>query len=383
MQVAARLNKPKLVLSPLAAMRRAVLDVLRRWSQLTPAGGETIRRLEEVFAGYAGGHALAVSSGTMALEVALRAAGVGRGDEVVLSAYDWGAAAGAVLRCGARPVFADVDPRTLTLSPVSLARCVASRTRAVVITHWGGCPADLAGILEVARRHRLFTLEDCAQGLGAMWGDRPVGSFGDAAAFSFGWGKLVSAGEGGVVVFRDEALWRRAVGLSQHPLRQLREAANGLRDLAMNARMHPLAAAMVLAQWELWPKWLERRRAACLELSGRLAGREGVAAPVDPPYGKHSFHRYLLRLWEEPLASHLLEALKTRGWPVAPAFPHETLCQRAGLRQGRKRIRCQHAEQACRTTLVVELDWARVTRSRLQRLARLLSAEVTRWQSRR
>jgi dTDP-4-amino-4,6-dideoxygalactose transaminase len=182
------------------AMRRAVLEALRDWPQ-TPAGGAPIRKIEELLSEYVGGRALAVGSGTVALEVALRAAGVGPGDEVVLPAYDWGAAAGAVLRCGAQPVFADVDAVRATLDPASLKARITRRTVAVVVTHWAGCPADLDAILAVARSRGLFVIEDCAQALGARYQGRPVGSFGDAAVFSFGWGKLVCAGEGGAVVF--------------------------------------------------------------------------------------------------------------------------------------------------------------------------------------
>lgn len=361
-----------------AAVRRAVLEVLRDWERLTPSGGELIRAVEERFSTYLGlPHALAVASGTAGLEAALRAAGVGAGDEVVLPAYDWGAAAGAVLRCGAKPVFADIDPLTATLDPVSFEAGITSRTVAVVVTHLAGCPADLDSILAVARKRGLFVLEDCAQALGTQYRGRPVGSFGDAAVFSFGWGKLVCAGEGGLVAFRDGDLWQRAVGLSQHPLRQLREGVNGFGDLAMNARMHPLAAAMILAQWPVWPQRLERRRAACLEFSRRLAGLDGLVAPVDPPHGKHSFHRYALALPNEAVTSQLVYSLSAMGWPVSGSPIIEPLHLRAPFRGHYQPGDFPQAERRCRASMLVAPDWSRVARAYLRRLADAIRREVS------
>lgn len=359
-----------------AGMRRAVLNVLRHWD-LTPTGGQLVRDLEETFSRYMmGAHALAVSSGTAALEVALRAAQVGPDDEVVLPAYDWGAATGAVLRCGAKPVFADVDPSTTALDAGSLAARITRRTVAVVVTHWAGCPANLDPILTVARRHGLFVLEDCAQALGALYHSRPVGSFGDAAAFSFGWGKLVCAGEGGMLVFQDNALWRRAVGLSQHPVRQVRDGADGLGDLALNARMHPLAAALVLAQWEMWPRWLERRRRNCLYLSRRLRGLAGVCAPCDPPYGRHSFHRYFIGLPNETVAIQVAQVLNSLGFPVNSGY----ICRPLHLRepfQGSYALgHCPQAERRCRAALGIEADWTRVSGAWVRGLADALRREI-------
>jgi dTDP-4-amino-4,6-dideoxygalactose transaminase len=358
------------------AMRRAVLEVLRQW-ELTPNGGAPVCTLEELFAQYLGGrHTLAVSSGTTGLEVVLRAGGVGPGDEVVLPAYDWGAAAGAALRCGAQPVFADVDPITATLDAESLASRIGPRTRAVVVTHYAGCPADLDAVMPAARRHGLFVVEDCAQALGARYHERPVGTFGDAAVFSFGWGKLLCAGEGGLLAFQDVALWRRAVGLSQHPLRQLRQGAAELGDLAMNARLHPLAAALVLAQWELWPQWLERRRFACLTLSEALRSIPGTIMPQDPPYGRHSFHRFLLTLPNEQAACQVRQRLIGDGYPVTCGTVQEPLHRRAPFRARFRPGDCPQAEDWCRAALCVQADWTRASSSWVRCLARALRRAI-------
>ncbi|MGC8794148.1 MAG: DegT/DnrJ/EryC1/StrS family aminotransferase [Bryobacteraceae bacterium] len=354
----------------------AVRDVLEHW-ELTPAGAEPIWKLERLFRDHlGGGHPLAVSSATVGLEVALRTVGVAPGDEVVMSAYDWGAAAGAVVRCGALPVFADIAAATPTLDPESLASRISPRTRAVVVTHYGGCPAYLDAVTELAQRHNLSVIEDCAQALGARYGGRPVGSFGDAAVFSFGWGKLLSAGEGGLVAFRDAALWRRAVGLCQHPLRQVREGATGQGDLAMNARIHPLAAALVLAQWELWPQWLERRRTVCLRLAQALLGVQGVLVPGDPVYGVHSFHRFLIVLPDEVAAQRVAEGMRERGFPVLGSLVREPLHLRAPFRDRYSPGDCPQAEHWCRAALCIEADWTRVPWSWTRRLAAALRGEL-------
>lgn len=361
-----------------AALRRALLEVLRDWDHLTPAGGEIIQTLEKTLAAYSGvPHTLAVANATMAIEVALRAAGLGPGDEIVLPAVDWGAAAGAVLRLGAKPVFADVEPLTATLDATSLEACTSSRTAGVVVTHWAGCPANLDEILRLAQRRGLFVLEDCAQALGTLCHDRPVGSFGHAAVWSFGWGKLICAGEGGLVAFRDRDLWRRAVGLSQHPLRQLRERAMEVGDLALNARMHPLAAAMITSQWPIWPRRLERKRRVCLELSRRLSRVGGLMVPGDPPWGRHSFHRYVIGLPDEADASSLIRVLSAEGFPVFGSPVAEPLHLREPFRADYRPGDCPQAERYCRTSIVAAMGWLRVSPAYLRAFAAAVKREIS------
>jgi dTDP-4-amino-4,6-dideoxygalactose transaminase len=358
------------------SVEQAVLAVLRRWDELTPGGGGPIRELEERFCTWLGGrYTLATGSATSAIEVALRAAGIGPGDEVILSAYDWGAAAGAVLRCGARPVFADIELKTATLDPESVQACLSPRTVALVITHLYGCPADMERLLALARRHHLFVLEDCAQALGAHYRGRPVGGFGDAAAFSFGWGKLLSAGEGGMLVLRDESLWRRALGLSQHPLRQFRDAGTTepYGDLALNARMHPLAAAMVLAQWETWPSQLHQRRSACLRLSEMLRDIPQIEPPQDPPGSLHTFHRYsILILADGITAADIVSPLAALGFPVHPDYVRTPLHLRSLLRDDTRQGKCPQAERRCRSSFGLDLKGNRISRKWGERFAHAL-----------
>lgn len=354
------------------ALVREVLRVLRRWDTLTPAGGEPVRRLEEQFCRMFGfDHGLALASGTMALEVALRAAGIGLGDEVVVAAYDWGAAAGAVLRCGAVPVLADIDPVRATLDPGSLRAAVTGRTAAVVVTHLFGCPADMAGVLAVARRHGLLVVEDCCQALGARLGGRPVGTFGDAAAFSFGWGKIVCGGEGGMLVVRDEELWRRAIWVSQHPWRQVLETGTEgpLSDMALNGRIHPLAATLARAQLGDLPRVVARRRRACRYLSRHLRGLTGVLLPPeDPPDGRHAFHRYSPLVAEGIPAEAVVASLFTAGWPVHQGYVRP-LYLRELFRERYRPDDFPGAERRWRQSLGIDADWPRVGPRWLNRLA--------------
>lgn len=259
------------------------------------AGGGPVRDLEAAFARMVGVRfALALASGTMALEVALRALGVGLGDEVILSPYDWGAAAGAALRLGAIPVFADIDPRTYTLDPASVADRVTPLTKAIVVTHLFGHPAALEPIREVARRYELPVIEDCAQALGSRYRGRPVGTFGAFGCFSLGWGKVVTGGEGGILVTNEERLFEKALFWSQHPLRQLADAGRvgPLGDLGPNGRIHPLAAVIASVQLQDLDRRLRSRRAHCEFLSRGLEGIPGIRPVLVAPDCESTYHRY-------------------------------------------------------------------------------------------
>lgn len=363
-----------------ARNRRQLRNVLERaLSQLDAglSGGGVVANLEETFLQWIGaGHALAVSSGTAAIEVALRAAGVGPGDEVITSSYDWGAAAGAILRCGATPVFADVDWKTGAIDANCVRPLVTPRTTALVVTHLAGCPANLDGLMEVAQRHKLFVLEDACQALGARYRARPVGAWGDAAAFSFGPAKLLSVGEGGMLVVRDAGVRRRAVQVSQHPLRQLAQTGElGWGDLAMNARIHPLAAALAIAQWPAWPRRLRTRRRHCKQLSKLLTPLVGLYPPNDPEYGEHAFHRYVLLIEDAHQVAPFISGLLRRGIAANAGPIEQPLHLRAlPFRASFRATECPVAERRCRHTVGIELPWFQVTLGRLGQLAARIAA---------
>jgi len=172
----------------------AVVGVLRT-SRL--ALGPKMEELEEAVASYAGvPYGVALASGTAGLHLGLAALGIGEGDEVILPSFTFIAAANAVLYRRALPVFADIDPLTLNLNPESVARAITPRTRAIIVVHFGGRPADMDALTAIARRHSLALIEDAAHAHGACWRGTPVGNFGVAATFSFQLFKLITAGEG-------------------------------------------------------------------------------------------------------------------------------------------------------------------------------------------
>ena len=191
---------------------------------------------------------IALSSGTNALQVALASVGVGRDDEVICPAYDWPAAAAVVRSLAARPVFAQVDPETLTIDPVDARRRVTPKTKAIVATHLFGIPADVPAIRRYADHLGLPVVEDAAQALGAKLDGAPVGSLGAAAAFSLGPGKLVDCGEGGVATFQHRELYEHAMAFSQHPVRQLLVGLTPQTE-GFSARMPSISA--ILAAYAL------------------------------------------------------------------------------------------------------------------------------------
>ena len=185
--------------SDVQALRRVLQS--GRWDALK---GEEVSRFEAEFAAYQGAaHGVAVTNGTVALKLALIAAGVGPGDEVIVPGYTFIATATAALELGAIPIFADVDPHTYTLDPDSVAACVTPRTRAIMPVHLGGCPADMDGLLAVAQRHGLAVVEDAAQAWGASWNGSRVGTIGQCGIVSFHASKNLTAGEGGMVLCND------------------------------------------------------------------------------------------------------------------------------------------------------------------------------------
>jgi len=265
---------------------RAVLAVLRS-GQL--AQGPVVRRFEVRFARYVGvREAVAVSSGTAALQVALLAHGIGLGDEVVTSPFTFAATANAVLATGARPVFADVSEEDFNLDPARCAERIGERTRALLPVHLYGQPADIEALLALAHRHGLALIEDACQAVGASFGGRKVGSFG-TGCFSFYATKNMTTGEGGMITTDDPGLAARARLLRDHGQRRRYVS----EVLGYNLRLTEMAAALGLAQLQKLDALNERRRANARYLTERLVG---VATPRELPDRYHVYHQYTVRV---------------------------------------------------------------------------------------
>ncbi len=233
------------------------------WNYLSAITGDgPVRDLEKALGRHFGSRwVVALTSGSMALHVALLASGVGPGDEVILPAVTWPQVIFAIRHCGATPVMADIAPRAVTVDPASVAKRLSAKTRAILATHLYGFPADLERLRSMAQSAGASLISDAAQGVGTLIRGKPVGTMGDFVALSFGRGKLLNAGEGGALICRRRELYERAIRVSQHPLRMHRDIddpalRDGINPLGLNGRLHPLVASLALGQLQ----GLSRRR---------------------------------------------------------------------------------------------------------------------------
>uniref|UniRef100_A0A7C3WUU8 Aminotransferase class I/II-fold pyridoxal phosphate-dependent enzyme n=1 Tax=Dictyoglomus turgidum TaxID=513050 RepID=A0A7C3WUU8_9BACT len=232
-------------------LRRAITD----WDYLSGISGEgPIAEFEAEFAKIMESeYAIALTNATSALYVALMASGIGKGDEVILPSYTWPQTLTPVILTGATPVFADIQRDTVTVSPESVKKLINRKTRAIIAVHLYGIPSDVFTLHKIAKDHGCILIYDSAQGLGSYLNDKPLGTYGDFVAYSFGRSKLFSVGEGGALICRNRDLYEKAVAFSQHPLRihkdidntEMREKVDGI---SMNFRLHPLVASLALGQ---------------------------------------------------------------------------------------------------------------------------------------
>lgn len=278
----------------------AVVEVLRGdWLTTGPAVGE----FETSFAHYVGtDHAVAVSNGTAALHLAVLAAGIGPGDEVIVPALTFAASANCVRYAGGTVVFADVRDDTLTVDPDHVASLITSRTKAIVAVDYAGLPCDLDELLKLSSRHGLILIEDACHAVGAEYGGRMIGSIANLSAFSFHPVKHVTTGEGGMITTRDEALASRLRRLRNHGIatdHRQRELQGTWRydmvELGFNYRLPDVLCALGTSQLRKLPKWIERRRALAARYGSLLAGGHDLRLPAEPGDRRHAWHLYPIR----------------------------------------------------------------------------------------
>lgn len=317
--------------------KRAVNEVLERRSPFRYYGPDpayAVNALEQTVASLIGiEHAVGVTSGTAALIVALRALGVGPGDEVIVPAATFYGCVNAVVACQAVPVFADLDD-SVSISAEGVERVITPRTRAVMVVHWRGAAADLQPLLDVGKRHGVAILEDCAQSFGAQYHDRYVGALGDINIFSFQMNKVISAGEGGMVVTNDPTLHQRAVACQDQGTPRKSDGAEVAPFFGENYRMSELTAALLLEQ----VKKLERLRAHVRRLGGIILDSvqdlPGVnARPLADPAGDTGVSPALI--FDTPeLCAWARQALAAEGVPIkfpyggVPVYMHEPIVRK-------------------------------------------------------
>jgi perosamine synthetase len=247
-----------------------------------------IHRFEQVFADYVGTrHALSTSSCTGALHLSLLALGLGPGDEVLVPEITWIATASAVRYVGATPVFVDVEPDTWCLNPESARRAITPRTKAIIPVHLYGHPVDMTAVTELAQENNLTVLEDAAPALGAEANGEKVGSIGHVACFSFQGAKIMTCGEGGMLVTDDEGLFLRAKYLGDHGRDTKRAFVN--TAIGFKYKMSNLQAAMGLAQIERIEELVERKRLIFRWYQERLSGVRGLTLNIERPWARNIY----------------------------------------------------------------------------------------------
>jgi dTDP-4-amino-4,6-dideoxygalactose transaminase len=321
----------------------AVVDVLRRGTVNRWTGDEN-RLFEEAFArAFGGRHAIAVANGTLALQLALHAIGLEPGDEVVVPARSFFATAAVVPLEGGRPVFADVDLDTQNLTAASVAAVLTERTRAVICVHLGGHPCDMDPLLELTRDRGLRLIEDCAQAHGALYKGRPVGALGDVGCFSFCQDKIMTTGgEGGMLLTRDERLWRRAWEFKDHGKSHEavfeRQHPSGFRWLhesfGSNYRLTEMQAAIGRSQLGKLDRWVAKRRRLARVLHSALAEHPLLRVPFESGYARHAFYKFTLFVRPEWLADgwtrdRLIDEINQLGIPCISGWCPEIYREKA------------------------------------------------------
>jgi dTDP-4-amino-4,6-dideoxygalactose transaminase len=291
--------------------------------------GPEVAAFESEFAAFCGAaHCVGVANGTDAVELALRAAGVGAGADVVLPANTFVATAEAVVRAGARPVFADVDPEYLLLDPASAAAAVTPATVALMPVHLYGQLAPMKPLGDVAAERGIAVIEDAAQSHGAAQGDHQPGSVGLAAAISFYPGKNLGAyGDAGAVVTNSAALAQQVRLLGDHgSARKYEHSAIGF-----NSRLDALQAVVLRAKLRQLARWNEQRRQAALRYQELLGGLDDIVLPRTAPGNLHVWHLYVVQV---PRREQVLEALHQAGVQAAIHYPVPVHLQPAFRRYG-------------------------------------------------
>ena len=290
------------------------------------SSGKYLDRFEASFAEFCGvRHAVACSNGTTALHLALAALGVGPGDEVIVPTLTFVATANTVTYCGARPVFVDAEPDTWTIDPAAIEAKITPRTKGIIVVHLFGHPADMDPINAIARRHGLFVMEDAAQAHGAEGRGRRAGSLGDIATFSFFGNKIVTTGEGGMVVTDDDATAGRMRLLRTHGMDPTRRYWHPV--IGYNYRMTNIAAAIGLAQLERVHWQLERRQELAAWYREELGSVGVLTCQAEKAWARHVWWMFSV-LVSEGTADRdgVIDAMRRRGIETRPiVHPLHTL----------------------------------------------------------
>jgi dTDP-4-amino-4,6-dideoxygalactose transaminase len=307
--------------------------------------GSEVKKFEEEFAAYCSAeHGIGVNSGTSALHLALLAAGIGPGDEVITVPFTFVATVAAIYYAGATPVFVDIDPEAFTMDPVGIESAITPRTKAIMPVHLYGQPADMDPILELAKKRGLIVMEDAAQAHGAEYNGRRAGSMGDMGCFSFYPGKNLGAyGEGGMVTTNNPEYARK--------IRMLRDwgAENKYHHVlkGYNYRLEGIQGAVLRVKLKYLEKWTEARRDAAAHYDEKLKA-SGIPIPKAMPYARHVYHVYAIRTAER---QRYQSSLQSRGIQSGIHYPIPVHLQEAYADPRYKSGDFPHSEKAAAEVL--------------------------------
>jgi dTDP-4-amino-4,6-dideoxygalactose transaminase len=322
--------------------------------------GEEGRLFETEFAAFAGSrHAIALANGTVALELALYALGIGPGDEVVVASRTFIASASCVVMRGAVPVVGDVDRDSQNITADTVLAALTPRTRAIIAVHLAGWPCDMDPILELARERGLWVIEDCAQAHGATYKGRPVGSMGDVNAFSFCQDKIMTTGgEGGLLATNDADVWARAWGFKDHGKSYdavyNRVHPPGFRWLhesfGTNWRLTEMQSALGRVLLRKLPQMVEQRRRLAAILTERFSQMPALRVTIPPAEIRHSYYKYYVFLRLEHLRrdwtrQRIIDAINAEGVPCFSGSCSEIYMEKAFPESMRPRRRLPVAKQ--------------------------------------
>jgi perosamine synthetase len=281
--------------------------------------GKYINRFQEQLAEFCEmPHALAVSNGTVALHLALEALGIGKGDEVIVPNITFAASINSVIHAGATPVIADIDAATINILPASIEALITPATKAIMPVHLYGYPCDMDAIMAIAKKHNLFVIEDAAEALGAKYKNRPIGSFGDAATFSFFGNKTITTGEGGMVLFKSKEVADRAATLKDHGMNKNRRYWHDI--VGYNYRMTNLQAALGVAQMEQIESFIIKKRAIAAAYNAIFKETPSVRIPLDSAEYANSYWLYSIIIDAKIDIDKMIEKLLEEGIETRPLF---------------------------------------------------------------
>jgi len=331
--------------------------------------GSEVAGFEQEFAAYCGtAECIALNSGTSALHLALLAAGVGPGDEVITVPFTFVASVAAVIYAGARPVLVDIDPLSFTIDPAAIEAAITPRTKAILPVHLYGQPSDMDPIMEIAKRHGLVVIEDAAQAHGAKYKGRPVGSIGDMACFSFYPGKNLGAyGEGGAVTTSNPEYARTIRMLRDWG--QDRKYHHVLRGY--NYRMEGFQGAILRVKLRHLERWTEARRTIVGKYNQLLAD-SSVERPKEMPWARHVYHVYTLRTDDR---DGLQAALNAEGIQTGIHYPVPVHLQPAYADLGYAKGAFPHSERAAAEVLSLPL-YPEMTDAQSEAVSRVVQAGV-------